>query len=353
MQTATFDELLERDDLFNPAASSNFPDDVIDPLLLQAGQVTSPGVSEASESGGSSGSGPSSPSAHNASLPLPLSALSAKRKGDELLAERTSRKMKLLPSGEKQLFSFVTTAVEEKPIWIAAMMIKCLEKLDNIQPATAQYKLSPMLWGKIENLAIQVLECPALTGYRDDATKLVIEILERHPQWGLTPEVKETQAKFDVIVDRVQTRLTERRSDIKWVMTRFPAANVVDLTVQILAKLRRGMKHSTIMDTKPNLRLCARVAFLRKILGEDSSAKYWKTVDKQLESIRVKFTAYPNPQESISRLFQIVLQDDISLYGRVDLDGLIGVPSSAAQAEVEAVATSTHHDLALPEDDSD
>jgi hypothetical protein len=75
--------------------------------------------------------------------------------------------------------------------------------------------------------------CPTTTGYLEGSTRTVMvckmssllyidinsssyqDILRRHSAWGLTQEVKDNECHYKVVHDRVSSRLTDKRRDLK------------------------------------------------------------------------------------------------------------------------------------------
>ncbi|KAH8107678.1 hypothetical protein BXZ70DRAFT_903157 [Cristinia sonorae] len=287
----------------------------------------------------------------------------AKRRGEDLTqyATKAARRQKLKSASEKQVVAFAAASPAEREVWMAAMIIKVIDSVETIQSGEAQTKLSATLYDKIETYSSKIILCPSLTRYRDEPTKIIIGILERHPRWGLTPEVKDNKASFDPILSRAQTRLTERRGELKSLLTASlskesrGATNIVDLVQRAINKMIKGSKVSIAVDVKVNLQMCARFAFLRKVLVESNGTSFWQVVDEQLKSLREKCDEAPNGDALKSQFFKLVLEEDLRQYGVANLDDISqnDISRSDTEVEIEAFATQTQHNLESPDDDAD
>ncbi|GBE79610.1 hypothetical protein SCP_0208100 [Sparassis crispa] len=220
-------------------------------------------------------------------------------------------------------------------------MLKIEEHLEAIQPADAQWDLPRTLKDKIDHYTFALLLSPVLPFYLAKNTaplgpiKLVMGILEKHPLWGFTKEVKGDKYKFDIVVKRVQTRLTDRRAELKEVITlslgpeglseahgeqmgtvskapKKKTPDPVQLDVVELCKALAAKHAATHVII--SLEMCARVAFLRKLLLEmiknpqlEPTGGYWAFVDAQLS---------------------IILKDDQGKYGRTIIPGQDGAAAA-------------------------
>ncbi|OBZ65729.1 hypothetical protein A0H81_14218, partial [Grifola frondosa] len=147
------------------------------------------------------------------------------------------------------------------------------------------------------------------------------------PQWGFTPELKETKYKWKIIVKRVQDVCTNRRHDIKKAIqasvgessdnpsieARSNAQDIIALCVDIVAIHKPA-------DLHVSLAMLARVAFIRQVYIQFGNVKnFWEQVDKELANVRSKNN---DDEEKISRFFGRVLQNDRKVHGPVDLGSI-------------------------------
>ncbi|KAI0819959.1 hypothetical protein BC628DRAFT_1399598 [Trametes gibbosa] len=260
-------------------------------------------------------------------------------------ADWAARRVRLKTSGTQELKKIAQLNPAQREVLTMALLLKLSEKIEAIIPADAQWTMSENLKEKIEQYTFAVLCSPKLELYveKQGPTKLLTNILERHPSWGYTKDVKNDKYKRDIIVARVGTRFTDRRSDMKEIIVlslgpelqpppskspsdsstpNKPAAkqiNVVTLCESIIAKGPR----SICEDVTVTLQMCARVAFLRKIMvallknPQLKFDRYWNLVDKQLEGLRVL------GEGAITRQLTAYLKADLDLYGQVPLPGAI------------------------------
>ncbi|EIW54555.1 uncharacterized protein TRAVEDRAFT_52251 [Trametes versicolor FP-101664 SS1] len=286
------------------------------------------------------------PSNDDLAVELVSSTPARRRRADEMddlgqHAEWAAQHVRLKPAGAQELKRVAQLDRHQREILTTAMLLKLQEQIESIIPADAQWSISENLKEKIELYTFTVLCSPKLALYVDKQapTKLVLGILERHPSWGYTKDIKCDKYKRDIIAARVGTRLSDRRSDIKETImlslgpdgqpapsstTAASGVNkqspqllhVVDLCQAIIDK----GPNSICEDVKVTLQMCARVAFLRKILAalimnpRAKFDKYWNIVDAQLITLRaIKDDAKINQQ------LTLFLTQDLELYGNTSL----------------------------------
>ncbi|KAH9949934.1 hypothetical protein B0H21DRAFT_889360 [Amylocystis lapponica] len=206
---------------------------------------------------------------------------------------------------------------------------------------SAEKELNLVAKDKIEHYTFAGLISPALPFYIKDSTpiKLVMGILEKHPAWGYTKEVKNDKSKADMVKMRVQVRLTDRRAVIKRTIMlslgpelqprNSPASEQstsskrVEAVRQDIVKLCTVIanEHSTT-EAVVTVQMCARFAFLRHVFlqmlqkPELADASYWPLVDKQLDLLRGQ---YPDDPDSITRILTMMLNNDRRDYGQPDV----------------------------------
>ncbi|KAI0915931.1 hypothetical protein AcV5_003402 [Taiwanofungus camphoratus] len=170
---------------------------------------------------------PSSPSLPSSNLLTHGSHTGNKRPAEDLtqFAAVTSCQVRLKKSGEQELNLVARLSAPQREIWTAAQILKLHEWLEDIQPADAKWKIPQTLLDKIEHYTFAGLISPALPFYVKNSTpiKLVMGILEKHPVWGYTREVKNDKSKADTVKIRVQVHLTDRRAVIKKAISSFKA----------------------------------------------------------------------------------------------------------------------------------
>ncbi|KAI0682537.1 hypothetical protein BC835DRAFT_1424262 [Cytidiella melzeri] len=234
-----------------------------------------------------------------------------KRPRDDEASEasaRIARKLKL-DNKESELLMFASKMpVHEQMLFNIGLSLKIMSKANQIQPVDAQYKISDLLRGKIEIYVYNALVSPQASGYLEDCNRVVLGILESHPKWGLTLEVKENPTHYQVVCSRVSERFNDRRRYIKLAINEDIFALVSDATK---LKGNTGMKFNSANIT---VQMLARFAFLRCMLLElPNGANYWKTVDKQLQDIRESFKG--QPKQATSAFFKKILDDDLVEFG--------------------------------------
>ncbi|KAI0681983.1 hypothetical protein BC835DRAFT_1424985 [Cytidiella melzeri] len=163
-----------------------------------------------------------------------------------------------------------------------------------------------MFSGKIELYSYYALVSPQATGYLEDGARLVLSILERHPKWGLTPEIKENPTHYHVVCSRVYECFNDRRRNIKLVIAELmgtvnqqnPDGDCLNVS-NIFTLVSNATKHKRTASMNLNsvnitVQMLAHFAFLRCMLLElPAKANYWKTVDKQLQDIHQHFNGQP------------------------------------------------------------
>ncbi|KAI0692912.1 hypothetical protein BC835DRAFT_1492150 [Cytidiella melzeri] len=327
--------------------------------LNRPARTTSPALSQpADDELASSGSLSQEPAAAPVSSPLSSQAAVAavivgfKRPRDNDAGEtstRVARKLKL-DNKESELLAFASKMpLNEQILFSIGLSLRTMTKVDQMQPADATFKLPEVLKGKIELYSYNALVSPQATGYLEDGARIVLSILERHPKWGLTPEIKENPTHYHVVCSRVYERFNDRRRHIKLAIAESMGTvnqqnpdgdrlNVSDIfTLVSNATKLKGTSSMNLNSVNITVQMLARFAFLRHMLLElPAKANYWKTVDKQLQDIRKRFNG--QSKQAISTFFKQILDDDIEEFGTNKANHLDDLGSAAltnTQAEVE------------------
>ncbi|KAI0072763.1 hypothetical protein K474DRAFT_1711320 [Panus rudis PR-1116 ss-1] len=251
----------------------------------------------------------------------------------------------------------------EREVWQAGMYLQIMQKLEEIQPMEAPYVIPSCMTTKTIVYCTQYLLCHAVPSYRGAAPRAIIALLERHPSSGLTAEVKKSEAKLGVVLKAVRRNLTDARSHVKTEIVTslgYPhpqsnnragteerePLNIVDLVNAVIAELHKSRKITSKNGVTLSLEMCARFAFLRKMLI-GHKATFWPSVDRELASLREKFCQAGNPRKAANDYFLGCLDDDIRLYGDVNFDtSFDDAGPTEYQKEVEAMAADNQTILA-------
>ncbi|KAI0644716.1 hypothetical protein C8Q79DRAFT_791561 [Trametes meyenii] len=136
-------------------------------------------------------------------------------------ADWAARRVRLKPADADTLRGVAQLSPSQREFWTNAMLLKIRERLEIIIPADAQWTMSENLKDKIEHYVFIVLCSPVLPDYvnKKNNVKLVANILACHPSWGYTKEVQDDKYKRNIVLSRIGTQLTDRRSDIKEVVS--------------------------------------------------------------------------------------------------------------------------------------
>ncbi|KAH9929131.1 hypothetical protein B0H21DRAFT_712055 [Amylocystis lapponica] len=322
---------------------------------LSEGQVD---LSQSGDGERSSPSPASSPGDDN-SLTAHHPRTGNKRAAEDLtqFAVSTSRRVRLKKSAEKELNLVAKFSAPQREIWTAAQILKLHDRLEEIQPAEAKWKIPQTLLDKIEHYTFTGLISPALPFYIKDSTpiKLIMGILEKHPAWGYTKEVKNDKSKADMVKLRVQVRLTDRRAVIKKAIllslgpelqprnntASSKRVEAVRLDIVKLCTIIANEHSST--EAVVTVQMCARFAFLRHVFmqmlqkPELADASYWPLVDKQLDLLRGQYMDNP---DGITCVLTMMLNNDWHDYGQPDIrdDLEAGAMPNAKQVVADSAA---------------
>jgi len=295
----------------------------------------------------------------------------------------TLRRVRLKASGQTDLKYVSKLSPAQRSIWISAQILLMHDRLDNIQPVDAKWQIPETLWDKIEHFTFAGLVSPALPSYIKDGSpiRLVMGILEKHPQWGFTKEVKNNKSKSDVVRARVQLRLTDRRAAIKRAImlsigppppplssdstgeeTQSQAATAGHISAKKHAKAVRldivklcaaiANEHSE-SEVVVTIQMCARFAFLRHVFVQSisnpalSGNSYWPLVDKQLDLLREQ---YPGDPGSVTLVLTMMLNSDRHKYGQPDTQHE-PTETSAAPNATQRIADSAANGEFIEDDD--
>ncbi|KAI0689865.1 hypothetical protein BC835DRAFT_1418177 [Cytidiella melzeri] len=298
-----------------------------------------------------------------------------KRPRDDKASEASARiscKLKL-DNKESKLLMFASKVrifmpVHKQMLFNIGPSLKIMSKANQIQPVDAQYKISDFLRGKIEIYVYNALVSPQASGYLEDGNCVVLGILESHPKWGLTSEVKENPTHYQVVCSRVSKHFNNRRRYIKLAVDILSSTrslhsltmlNTIAQINELMATVNQDIpdsprlkardifalvSHTTKLKGNTGMKfnsanitvqMLACFAFLRRMLLElPNGANYWKTVDKQLQDIRKSFKGQPKQATSARK----ILDDNLVEFGTsIDkhVDNLKSVALTNTQTDVQ------------------
>lgn len=303
----------------------------------------------------SSGGNQGGPSGSSEEDELPTFSLTQARKRPREdftdFAKQASRNVRLKPANEKAVIKFSKLSSPAQRITVYAALQAVSSQLEGVVTPDAMYEIPAKLEARIERYTCAVMVSPTCSSYKSGPVALIMEHLERNPQWGLTAAVKNEKSHLDIIQRKVQTTLTYRRNQIKSLLknsigdtskddesaeepevdgtdeedNRDPKAkkkagtwDIMRLSNAILA-LGNSVFPSQASSSIPSL---ARFAFLRACLVDSKDKKknpllakdFWAGVDVKLQSVRKQ----KKTEDRISRFFAISLDADIESFGTID-----------------------------------
>ncbi|KAJ7347813.1 hypothetical protein DFH08DRAFT_808589 [Mycena albidolilacea] len=158
--------------------------------------------------------------------------------------------------------------------------------------------------------------------------KRLHDMVLANPDWGFGLHLKSGKDAMDTLSSEVSLVLTAKRNTIKTVVIsslgssppegseqRTDALDIVELSHLLISKLK--------VRVKVDIRLCGRVAILRKLIAEKNDNTYWGAVDRQLANVRKK---HPDPVKQSKWIKQHMLDPDLALYKHVELKDLASGP---------------------------
>ncbi|KAI0730236.1 hypothetical protein C8Q72DRAFT_951215 [Fomitopsis betulina] len=267
-------------------------------------------------------------------------------------ADQVARRVRLRPAGQQELRGLVMLTMDERIIWIAAHILRSEERLEAIQPADAQWVLPKLLKDKIDIYSYLLLVSPSLSFYVKQSIPVsrMKRLLEHHPQWGYTTEVRNDTYRSGIVMKRIQDRLTDRHAELKHIgqicCLCLPVRSHAKIDILTLCEAVI-IKHSGLgVVVKPTLEMCARFALLCRVLVEVLTEAtlnvkdYWDRVDEHLDRIRGMFL---NEPRKITKLFMNILEADKKDFGS---------PTAAMPAVMGADPTMTLGDHQAITDDA-
>ncbi|KAI0071056.1 hypothetical protein K474DRAFT_1776424 [Panus rudis PR-1116 ss-1] len=314
------DELASDDDFFSPQ-DEDLP-------------TSSPRASSPAPAGPSSQSPEFYQNENEASGAVVQTGLSNKRPATEdalQFANAVGRQVRLKTEHQEELKKIASFDSDTARIlWIGAQLLKNTERLDAINPPDAQWKLPSNLYNKIELYTFLIITSPKCCVYvrnKNGPIKALTSILEKHPSWGYTSEVRDDKYKNDIVEERIRQRLTDRRASLKTAISKSIGDSGPDPTQpntncqDILELAQAVIQIHNASDSVVTLELCARLAYLRFVLLKNEveahpkyRGKYWQVVDQRLQQIRSEPDA-----RKIHNGFKAKLRADIQKYPGTNL----------------------------------
>ncbi|KAJ7110986.1 hypothetical protein C8R44DRAFT_742760 [Mycena epipterygia] len=251
-------------------------------------------------------------------------------------AGEVSRAHKLVKPDHDKLVEFAQSGHAEQILLLAGQLLALGHHQRQLQPADVPFFLSKRLQARIDNHASIVIADPSIPAYRDDKigpNKLLTA--EKDAKDALNTSIsKALISKRNIIKTAICSSLG---SDLVDGSTLRPGAlNIAQLSSHILSKLKVTMK--------VDLRLCGRIAVLRKLVVEQNDNKYWGL---SIRNLSASVTNTPNQSRLIK---QWMLDPDMAVYGAVDLNTLARTPSVPA-TDPSTVASRSGGGRAADDDD--
>ncbi|KAJ7898976.1 hypothetical protein B0H13DRAFT_1884078 [Mycena leptocephala] len=268
--------------------------------------------------------------------PPQVSILQRKRPAEDLTqyAGEVARANKLKKEDHNALASFSKLGRGEQMVYIAGHLLALGHQQKLIQPAPADWKVPKSL-----------LACVNCFFHDVHPNKLLTDLVLANPSWGFPPEMKDETHAVDALGTAISGVLISKRNIVKTAVLgslgsdpdedatsplRPGALNIVDLSAVVLEKLK-------VKSVKVDVRMCGRIAILRKMISEKNN----NTRDE-----------HPDPTKQSKFIKKFILDPDLEMYGAVDLNSLatpaapgpIAGPSTTPQMAGDASDNDDEHD---------
>ncbi|KAJ7334012.1 hypothetical protein DFH08DRAFT_965771 [Mycena albidolilacea] len=280
-------------------------------------------------------SGPIIPDLQESPSPLSGNVVSARRKrpAEDMsqFAGEVARAHKLPKAEHDELATYSKMGRAEQSIAMMGHIFALKRQQNLIIPADAAWAVPKRLHSKISEHAAILIADSSIPAYRNDKigpSKLLMDMVLANPDWGFGLHLKSEKDAMDTLSSEVSLVLTAKRNTIKTVVIsslgssppegseqRTDALNIVELSHLLISKLK--------VRVKVDIRLCGRVAILRKLIAEKNDNTYWGAVDRQLANVRKK---HPDPVKQSKWIKQHMLDPDLALYKHVELKDLASGP---------------------------
>ncbi|KAI9062111.1 hypothetical protein FKP32DRAFT_1677703 [Trametes sanguinea] len=224
------------------------------------------------------------------------------------LAVRIGSAKRLRAEQQRSLEIFSTDTLRTQNIKLFAELNSITNKLDKIVSSAPTYQVSESLAKNIYSYALGVMFSSKLGAYKGTVPlNHVLNIVKRF-RFDLPADIERNPADWSKVVGEVQDVLTQIRSRIKKALrasmkgsTPAEHQNIYELTQDLIAR----------SSCKITVQLCARVALMRAVYVEDSSDRFWNSVDEFLGRIRTK----ADTPEKLVRAFKHLLHEDRRTHG--------------------------------------
>ncbi|KAF7349038.1 hypothetical protein MVEN_01425400 [Mycena venus] len=268
--------------------------------------------------------------------PFPGNVVPARRKrpAEDMsqFAAEVARAHKLPKAEHDELATYSKMCRVEQSITIMGHILALKRQQNLIMPADAAWVVPKRLHNKINEHAAILIADSSIPAYRNDTigpSKLLTDMVLANPDWGFGLHLKLEKDAMDTLSSEVSSVLTAKRNIVKTVIIsslgssppdgseqRTGALDIVELSHLIISKLK--------VRIKVDIRLCGRIAILRKLISERNDNTYWGAVDKKLANVRKK---HQDPVKQSKWIKQHMLDPDLALYKHVELNDLATGPS--------------------------
>ncbi|KZV61484.1 hypothetical protein PENSPDRAFT_759398 [Peniophora sp. CONT] len=258
-----------------------------------------------------------------------------KRPADELehWVKKTAKREQMGVEDTQFLSTFAKQPVEAQHVELMAKLIKIQKKQDELHPPEVGYKIPDSLLKSIEDLVVQKILFPSAPSYMDKETGIVKTVMDAitMPTAATPALVKKQRATIE---KRVRERNNDRRSEYKAAIANsmwepVPAGKAVHAkdrtlldkpqTIYDLCKTAVDIHASAGVDI--DIKLLARMAFLRHCLSIDAGTRFWDNVDDELKAIRTEYADRlpADRARETSNAFYRCLKADCQKYGPFNL----------------------------------
>ncbi|KAJ7822983.1 hypothetical protein B0H14DRAFT_3730918 [Mycena olivaceomarginata] len=229
-----------------------------------------------------------------------------------------AKKQKLRGEQLTQVDTFLNDTPTVREGKIFSLLLSLQNDVGNIIVAAPAFSVSPELQTNIKSYAIAVMLSPKLAQYRGDLpVQHVINILKKH-RFDMPPGIENNPADMQKITAAVQYAFTQDRSSLKK-SVRVSRVNEAGtrVTVDLPPGQHQnlfGLAQAFVDGTKCRITnaLCGRIALMRDIYLQNSSASFWLVmrcskdliiVDKNLHgAVDIVYQATNNIQQEVDDL---------------------------------------------------
>ncbi|KAJ6602336.1 hypothetical protein B0H10DRAFT_1958092 [Mycena sp. CBHHK59/15] len=231
-----------------------------------------------------------------------------------------AQRLKLKPNTIIRLEDFAKTANSASEVTMFAQLLKITEMQALISPTNVPFSIPKKLDSKINIHSIRTMLSPTLAFYVKKASRDTPSGIMKVWAWGITSEDIDDKAHWGVVSSHIRTCLTDRRYEIKkvisdsiWVSVKSEDGELIVMDrdeplniIQLCEALVEIVPDAGIKVTLPML---GRVALLSDstasnfanlkrhvLIDVNGGQKFWEKVDEQLAMLREK---YDNNEEAL------------------------------------------------------